>query len=87
MTVKESKEFIFENYYRQIGFNIEKSYYSMIYQKKKYLLLLGTKLTKKYLILMMLKNTINHFEKQKQKIVSSIKSNYSTTKNYRKPKN
>ena len=46
MTVKESKEFIFENYYRRIGFNIEKSYYSMIYQKKKYLLLLGTKLTK-----------------------------------------
>ena len=36
---------------------------------------------------MMLKNTINHFEKQKQKIVSSIKSNYSTTKNYREPKN
>ena len=59
MTVKESKEFIFENYYRRIGFNIENSYYSMIYQKKKYLLLLGTKLTKKDLILMMLKNTIN----------------------------
>ena len=35
MTVKEVKDFIFENYYRQIGFAKEKSYYSIKRQKKK----------------------------------------------------
>ena len=34
-TVKELKEFIFENYYRGIGFTGENSYYSMKHQKKK----------------------------------------------------
>ena len=29
MTLKECKEFILENYYKQIGFDKENSYYSM----------------------------------------------------------
>ena len=45
-TVKELKDFIFENYYRGIGFTNENSYYSM--KKMKDLLLLATKLIEKY---------------------------------------
>ena len=44
MTIKELKDFIYENYYRQFRFLKEKSYYSMKHQKKKDLLLLATKL-------------------------------------------
>ena len=61
MAVQEFKEFIFENCYRRIGFTKENSYYSMKHQKKKYLLLLATKLIKQYLMLVMLSNTINYF--------------------------
>ena len=35
MTIKELKDLIFENYYRQIGFTKENSYYSIKRQKKK----------------------------------------------------
>ena len=54
MTVKELEEFIFENYYRRIGFTNENIYYSMKHQKKKDLRLLATKFIKKYLMLVML---------------------------------
>ena len=47
MTIKELKDFIFENYYRQIGFTKENSYYLVKYQKEKDLLLLATKLIEK----------------------------------------
>ena len=50
MTIKELKDFIFENYYnyyRRIRFPKENSYYSMKHQKKKDLLLLPTKLIEK----------------------------------------
>ena len=49
MTIKDPKEFTFENYYKQIGLTKENSYYSVKHQKKKKkeLLLLKTKLTKK----------------------------------------
>ena len=47
MTIKNLKNFIFENYYRQIGFTNENSSYSMKHQKKKDLLLLATKLINK----------------------------------------
>ena len=68
MTLKECKEFILENYYKQIGFDKENSYYSMKNQKKtKDLLLLATKLIKKCLILINLENTINDFGKTKPK--------------------
>ena len=46
ITIKEMKDFIFENYYRRIGFPKENTYYS-IKQKKKELLLLATKLIEK----------------------------------------
>ena len=60
MTVKELKDFVRENCYKQIEFTKENSYYSMESQKKKKdLLSFTTKLTeKKYLILVKLKNTI-----------------------------
>ena len=44
MTIKELKDFMLKNYYRQTGFPKEKNYYSMKHQKKKELLLLATKL-------------------------------------------
>ena len=47
MTIKELKEFIFENYFRHRGFTKESSYYSMNDQKKKDLLLCKNKLIEK----------------------------------------
>ena len=47
MTVNELREFIFENYYKQIGFVKEESYYSIKRLKNKDLLLFATKLIKK----------------------------------------
>ena len=66
MRVKELTEFTFENYFTRIGFIKENSYYSMKHSKND-LLLLPTKLIKKYLILVMQKSTINHFRKTKIK--------------------
>ena len=47
MLFNEIKEFIFENYYKRIGFSKENSYYSMKHLQKKDLLLLATKLKEK----------------------------------------
>ena len=58
MTVNEIKDFIFENYYKQIGFSKENSYYSM--KHKKDLQFFATKLIKKMPHPRNLKNTINH---------------------------
>ena len=44
MSVNEHRYFIFENYYKRIGFVKERRYYSMKYLKIKDLLLLSTKL-------------------------------------------
>ena len=44
MSVNEIKYFIFENYYKRIGFSKENSYYSMRLLKKKDVLLLANKL-------------------------------------------
>ena len=57
MTVKEIRHFLFENYYKQIGFSKENNYCSMKHQKKD-LQLLSTKLTEKILDP---QNAINHF--------------------------
>ena len=46
MTIKELRNFIFENYYREIGF-IKGNNCSMKHEKKKDLLLLATKLIEK----------------------------------------
>ena len=43
MSVNEIRDFIFENYYKRIGFSKESSYCSMK-RLKKYLLLLANKL-------------------------------------------
>ena len=59
MTIKELRDFIYESYYRGIGFPKGGSYYSMKHQKKRVFLLLGTKLIKKYLILVIPKKIIN----------------------------
>ena len=60
MSINDIKDFIFENYYKRIGFSKEGSYYPVKRVNKKDLLLLANKLIEKYLILAMLKNTINH---------------------------
>ena len=59
MSINEIKDFIYENYYKRIVFSKENSY-SVKRLEKKDLLLLTNKLIEKYLILAMLKNTINH---------------------------
>ena len=43
MSVNEIRDFIFENYYKRIGFSKENSYYSMKFLKKKKDLLLPAK--------------------------------------------
>ena len=35
MTVNKVRDFIFENYYKRIGFSKKSSYYSLTHQKKK----------------------------------------------------
>ena len=44
MSVNEMRDFIFENYYKKIGFSKESSYYSIKCLKRKDLLLLANKL-------------------------------------------
>ena len=56
MYVNEIKDFIFENYYKRIGFSKGNSYYSMKRLKKKDLLLLANKLIEKISDLHNLKN-------------------------------
>ena len=78
MSLNEIRKFIFEKYYKQIGFSNECSNYSMKYlkKKKKRLLLLAKKLKylKKYLILVILKNTINDlYKNRKHKSSKTIK--------------
>ena len=47
MSVNEIRGFIFENYYKQIGFSKENRYYSMKCLKEKDLLLLAHELIEK----------------------------------------
>ena len=48
MSINEIRDFIFENYYKRIGFSKENSYYSLKhFKKKKDLLLLTNKLIEK----------------------------------------
>ena len=44
MPVKEMRDFIFENYYKRIGFSKGNSYYQTKHFKKKHLLFLANKL-------------------------------------------
>ena len=61
MSVNEIRDFFFENYYKRIRFYKKNSYYSMKRLERKDLL----SLAKKYLIFLMLKNTMNHLQKRK----------------------
>ena len=63
MSINEVKNFIFENFYKQIGFSKESSYYLMKRLNKKRFIVVRYQINKeKYLILVMLKNTINHLQ-------------------------
>ena len=56
MTVNEIRDFVFENYYKQIGFSEENSYYSL--KRLKYLFLLIEEGEKKHYVLI---NDFNRF--------------------------
>ena len=60
MSANDSRDFIFENYYKQIGFSKEDSYYSLKRSNKKDLLLFANKLIEKVPDLVMLNNIMNH---------------------------
>ena len=47
MTIKELRDFIYENYYRRIGFPKDNIYHSIKHWKKNDLLSLATKLIQK----------------------------------------
>ena len=66
MPVNEISDFICGNYYIQIGFSTEELLFNKTTTTKKDLQLFATELMgKKYLILVMLKNTINHLYERK----------------------
>ena len=60
-TVKELKDFFFEKYYQRMVFDKENSYYSVKHQEKKIYNCLQQNEQKKYLTIVILKETINHF--------------------------
>ena len=55
MIIKELRYFIYENYYKRIGF----PKFNERSEKEDFLLLVATKLIKKYLVLLISKNNIN----------------------------
>ena len=67
MIGKELKDFIFEKYYRQLGFTKENSYYSIKHWKEKDLLLFGVKLIKKITDASNAKDYCKSFLKNKNK--------------------
>ena len=71
MSVNEIRDFIFENYYKQIEFSKESIYYSMKRLKRKDLLLLANKLIQK----------VPERKKEKQKISKTIRNKYLSIKN------
>ena len=67
----------------------ESSFYIMKHLKRKNLLLFASNLIEKYLILLMLKNTMNQFKEKKktknkktQKVSKTIRNNHLSTKNF-----
>ena len=73
MSVNEIRHFLFENYYKRVGFSKENSYYSMKHMVKKINVTCKQINRKKYLILIMLKNTNNHQSFIGQKNRKSVK--------------
>ena len=92
MRVNEIRDFIFENYYKQIGFVKERSYSRKILQKKKDLLLLANKLIEE---IPDPRNAEEHYQsfirKENTKLVNKskikIKINKNKSKNYSATKN
>ena len=60
MSANDSRDFIFENYYKRIGFSKKDSYHSLKRSNKKDLLLFANKLIEKVPDLVMLNNIMNH---------------------------
>ena len=84
MSVNEIRDFIFENYYKRIGFSKRNSHYSMkrfneTLEKKD--CCLQTNFWKKYRIIVILKSTII-YKKEQQKICKTIRNSYLSTKNF-----
>ena len=77
MPVNDIRDFIFENYYKRIGFFKVISYYSMKLLKRKDLFLLANKLTEKEADP---RNAKGHYEsflgKKNRKSVKKIMNNY-----------
>ena len=57
--INEVSDFISKNYYRQIGFTEENSYYSIKRQNKRFTIICNQINRKKYLIQVIPMNTIN----------------------------
>ena len=83
MSVKQMRDFIFQNYYNRIVFSKENSYYLMKRLNKKDLLLLANKLIEKTPDP---RNAKKHYQsfirKTPHKINKTIKDNYLSTKNF-----
>ena len=64
MTVTELRDFIFENYYKQIGFARANSFYSILIKRKKIYNCLNLNL-EKYQMLVIIKEYYNSYLKRK----------------------
>ena len=84
MSANEIRHFMIENYYKQIGFSKENSYFSMKRLKKKDLLLLANKLIEKKEPDS--RNAKEHYqslsEKKQHKINKTSRNNYLSTENF-----
>ena len=83
MSANEIRDFIFENYYKRIGFFKEYKYYSMKHLKKIFVVACKQINRKKKLDLCSAKEHHQSFiRKKKHKISKAIKNNYLSTKNF-----
>ena len=82
MLVNEIRGFIFENYYKRIGFSKENSYYSMKHQKNKIYNCLQLNQKKKIPDPPYAKQHYQSFKTEKDKISKTRKNNYSAIKNF-----
>ena len=79
MSVNEIKEFIFENYYKRIGFSKQNIYYSRKCLKIKNLLLFANKIIAKIPDLHNAKEKYKSIKRKKNR--KTMKNNYLTTTN------
>ena len=87
MSILEIKDFIFENYYKEIGFSKKNSYNSMKHLTKKDLFSLANKLIENIPDPCNAKERYQSFEIMKNKKISkTIRNRYLSTKTFSKPK-